>query len=99
MEIARLNEKTLVIKGSIKKEIDYQEIKRHVAPMLEGGIKNLEIKILDATSITSSVLGYFLKLIHKDKIELVIEVGDDRLFRLFQELSLAEAFRLSYLNL
>lgn len=86
-------------KGASKKETDYQEIKRHIAPMLEGGIKNLEIKILDATSITSSVLGYFLKLIHKDKIELVIEVGDDRLFRLFQELSLAEAFRLSYLNL
>ncbi len=83
---------TVTIKGNIKTVSDYQEIKSTLDSMITTH-KNITINIPDSISITSSVIGYFTKLVQKDKIDLSIKVGDSDLMELFEELGLVSLFK------
>ena len=82
----------LVVYGNIKNVNDYQEIKRVVTDMLREGTGELTIKMPDSFSITSSIIGYFLKLVYQDGVKLAIMVSDERLYSLMSDLRLTEAF-------
>ena len=82
----------LVVYGNIKNVTDYQEIKRVISDMLREGSGKLTIKMPDSFSITSSIIGYFLKLVYQDGIKLAIMVSDERLYSLLNDLRLTEAF-------
>lgn len=66
----------------IKSELD--AMKRHHSSIL--------IHIPDSMSITSSVIGYLMKLIHKEDIEVSIKAGDERLISLLNDLGLKGEF-------
>jgi len=53
---------------------------------------SIKIKIVDSISIISSVIGYLTKLIHKDKINISIDIGDLKLYELLDELGLILLF-------
>ncbi|MEO1937315.1 MAG: hypothetical protein ABGW85_01635 [Sulfurimonas sp.] len=82
----------VTIKGNIKTVSDYQEIKSTLDSMITAH-KSITINIPDSISITSSVIGYFTKLVQKEKIDLSIKVGDSDLMELFDDLGLVSLFK------
>jgi hypothetical protein len=90
MEISNTGS-TVTITGNIKSIGNLQAIKTCLDDMLHGHI-SITLKIVDSISITSSVIGYLTKLVHKDNIHINMNVGDKRLYDLLDELSLVSTF-------
>jgi len=95
MEISTIKDGEISIKGNIKTIPDYEDIKRVVKEHMSKGIKTIDIKIEDSSSITSSVIGFFLKAKNKDKINLNLYIKDERLFKIVRDLNLLELFNVS----
>jgi len=91
MEIS-ITGNSININGNIKSVSNFQEIKSSLDSLTIQN-KSIMINIKDSMSITSSVIGYFNKLVLKDKIEIQINVGNDQLFELLNELNLVSIFR------
>jgi len=82
----------VTISGNIKSVTDYQRIK-DVIDSLIATHKSIIIEIKDSISITSSIIGYFTKLVQKEGIDLSIKVGDESLMELFDDLNLVSLFK------
>lgn len=87
---------TLTITGNIKSISDFQDIKNRLDSM-KTTTKNILIIIKDSISVTSSVIGYFNKLILKDKIALRMKIGNAELMELLDDLHLSKTFNVSKL--
>jgi hypothetical protein len=90
MEIS-LNGSVVNIKGNIKSVSDFKEIKSNI----EGISKqygSITINIIDSLSMTSSVIGYFNKLILKDKVNIQMNIGNKQLIELLNDLNLSSVF-------
>ncbi len=85
---------TITINGTIKSISDFQDIK-DVLDSLSQVHSRIAIKIPESISITSAVIGYFTKLKLKNNIAITMHVGDERLFRLLNELNLTQLFNAS----
>ncbi len=83
---------TIVIKGNIKSINDFQNIKQRVDAMTVEN-KLININILDSLSITSSVIGYFNKLVLKDNIDIYMNVKNEQLLHLLDDLNLISTFK------
>ena len=83
---------TIKITGNIKSISNFAEIKNLVDSVVTQH-KNITINIIDSLSITSSVIGYFNKLILKDNINIEMRVGNDQLMLLLTDLNLASTFK------
>jgi len=81
----------LLIKDNIKSVEHFQNIKSAL-DIMGTNHKSITIKIPDSLSMTSSVIGYLMKLIHKEGINLTMEVGDERLYSLLDDLGLKDEF-------
>jgi len=82
----------VTITGNIKSVNDYQNIKKTIDAMIDTH-QNIIIEIKDSISITSSIIGYFTKLVQKDGIVLNVKVGDTSLVELFNDLNLVSLFQ------
>ena len=80
------------ISGNIKSVNDFQDIK-NTLDALKINERTITVNILDSISITSSIIGYFNKLVLKDKIDLHINIAKEQLLSLFDELHLSEEFK------
>ena len=69
---------TVTINGNIKSISDFQEIKSTLDKVVAEN-SSIVLKIEDSISITSSVIGYFNKLILKDNIKIDMQIGNDDL--------------------
>jgi len=88
-----LSESNIVtISGNIKSVTDYQRIKDTIDTLIITH-KSIIIEIKDSISITSSIIGYFTKLVQKEGIDLSIKVGDESLMELFDDLNLISLFK------
>lgn len=83
---------TLVIKGNIKSINDFQNIKQKVDAMIVSN-RLIYINIIDSLSITSSVIGYFNKLVLKDSIDIYMNVKNEQLLHLLDDLNLISTFK------
>jgi hypothetical protein len=92
MRLARTSATELTITGNIKTTADYLAIRQEVTEMVEAGAGALTLHIDECFSMTSSVIGFFVKLIQRDRIRVAMAIEDRRLLELLQELSLAEMF-------
>ena len=81
----------VTIIGNIKSINDFQEIKSTL-DTLKSQHSTIIIEIVDSLSITSSVIGYFNKLILKDKINLSMKIGNEKLLELVNDLNLTSVF-------
>jgi len=91
MEIS-ISDNTANIQGNIKSIMDYQTIKSSLDELSKKHTKII-VKIPDSISVTSSVIGYFNKLVLKDKKDLQVLIGTDPLMELFVELNLDVLFK------
>ncbi len=80
------------ISGNIKTVNDFQEIKSTIDLMTQQH-KSITLNITDSLSITSSVIGYFNKLVLKDKINLNMSIGNEKLIELISDLNLTSTFK------
>jgi len=91
MEIS-INNNIVTIEGNIKSVSDYQTIKAEI----DGVVSNhnsLILNITNSISVTSSVIGYFNKLVLKDKIDIKMNIGNSQLLELLKDLNLATIFK------
>ena len=86
-----IHDATVTIEGNIKSVDDFQQIKAQLDTLTKRH-SSIVIQIPDSLSITSSVIGYFMKLIHKEGIHLSLKVGDERLIKLLNDLNLIHEF-------
>ncbi|RLA79410.1 MAG: hypothetical protein DRG78_13020 [Epsilonproteobacteria bacterium] len=82
----------ITITGNIKSIGDFAKIKSLVDEV-SSKYENITINIIDSLSITSSVIGYFNKLILKDKIGIKMNVGSKQLLSLLDDLNLTSTFK------
>jgi len=82
----------LTVTGNIKTTADYLAIRKAVEDLVAGGARTLALHINQCFSMPSSVIGYFVKLTQRDRIQVAMVIEDRRLLELLQELSLAELF-------
>jgi len=82
----------VTITGNIKSVHDYQKIKESIDSLIASN-KTIIINIQDSISITSSVIGYFTKLVQKEGIDVSLKVGDASLMELFDDLNLVTLFK------
>lgn len=92
MEIQRQGSE-IVITGNIKNTSDYQSIKDNVNALVQSGAKSIIFKTPESFSMTSSVIGFFIKVIFQDKVSIHVYVKDDRLYSLLEDLNLIETFK------
>jgi len=81
---------SVTITGNIKSVSDYQTIKSTLDALSMNS--SIIINIKDSISITSSVIGYFNKLVLKDKKNIEMRIGNEQLMELLQDLNLASIF-------
>jgi len=92
MEIST-NSNRVTIEGNIKSNADFQSIRTTVDSLIRTH-KSIIIDVKDSLSFTSSVIGYFNKIILKDKIDVSINVGNVDLYNLLDDLNLVSTFKL-----
>jgi len=81
----------VTIDGNIKSVNDFQTIKSTIDDVVENN-DQMTLIISDSISITSSVIGYFNKLILKDGIKIEMLLGNDDLISLLEDLNLTSVF-------
>jgi len=82
----------ITITGNVKSVSDFQKLKAAVDTVVNQH-RSITVNIIDSLSITSSVIGYFNKLVLKDKIDINMNVGNAQLLELLDELSLVSVFK------
>jgi len=93
MDIVTSNN-SITITGNIKTVMDYQTIKENIDTVVETHQK-ISIHIVDSISMTSSIIGYFNKLILKDKIQVDMKVSNEQLLELLEDLNLTALFHVT----
>ncbi len=89
---------TLTITGNIKSVSDFQKLKNTIDSIVSQH-KSVVLHIVDSLSITSSVIGYFNKLVLKDGINLQINAGNQQLIELLDDLNLSSVFKVKKVSL
>lgn len=92
MEIELSGTNELTITGNIKSPKDYQLIKQHMTDLVDAGVDRVIIRTPESFSITSSVIGFFMKVIFQDHVRITLYVKDKRLYSLLEDLQLVETF-------
>lgn len=92
MHIEHIGTNELVITGNIKSVEDSIEIKNTINTLLAKGSNHIQLDVKDSLSLTSTAIGFLMKLVHHEKIKLSIIVGDKRLYALLEELNLLQQF-------
>ena len=98
MQIENNGSSELTIIGNIKSIEDSIEIKNAINALQNKGSKSIFLKIRDSFSMTSTVIGYLMKLVNLDKITISLVVGDHRLYQLLEELSLVHSFNVRLIS-
>jgi len=89
MEISSSHDR-VTINGNIKSVSHYQEIKTEIENVLEKlpDIKSIKIYLVDSIIITSSVIGFFCKLVNIDNVTIHLHVHDEGLYDLLDDLNI-----------
>lgn len=88
----------ILINGNIRGTTDINKIKESIAScnLKDGDCFTIEIK--DSFAMPSAMIGYLMKLVEQNKIELTLKVGDERLAELLDDLGLTKAFNIKTMN-
>ena len=81
----------IIISGNIKSISDTDNIKFAITTAWNKDEKNpINLKIDDSFIITSSVIGFLIKFIKKDKIPLTLYVKNEELYEMLEDMNLIE---------
>ncbi|MDH5464632.1 MAG: hypothetical protein OEW60_03325 [Thiovulaceae bacterium] len=77
---------TVRVEGVVKSIVDSQNIQDAIDAL--SSENNITIDFVDSFSLTSTVIGFLLKKIQKDKFKITLLVHDKRLWELLGHLNL-----------
>ena len=83
---------SIVVEGNIKNLEDVGRIRDEIESYNLKGGDSFSIEIKDSFAMPSALIGYLIKLIQKDNINLSMCACDDRLLGLLDDLGLIRAF-------
>jgi hypothetical protein len=86
MQITRTAPTEITIIGNIKSTADYLDIRKMVMAAVDDGAKALTLKIQESLSMPSSVIGFFVKLVKRDKVPVTMLIQDNRLVVAFPQI-------------
>jgi hypothetical protein len=92
MTIEQKNATELTVSGNIKTIDDSIALRAAVQKLVDGGCSSVTLRIADSFAMPSAVIGYLMKLVNRDKVQLHVIAGDQRLRELLDELQLSELF-------
>ncbi len=95
MNVEQTSPNELTITGNIKSIQDSIRIKEEIGRALKADGSRLKLHIRDSFSMTSTVIGFLMKLVHQDKVQVSIVVEDSRLYELLDELQLVKLMNVS----
>ena len=90
MHLEHSSANELTITGNIKSIEDSLKIKGEITRIIKIDGPKIKLLIKDSFSMTSTVIGFLMKLVHNDKIQISTSVGDSRLYDLLDELNLVQ---------
>ncbi|MBF0538231.1 MAG: hypothetical protein HQL03_08265 [Nitrospirae bacterium] len=93
MDVTAISNSEVTINGHIKTIEDYQKIKQALNAIINEGQTKVTINIPQSLTMTSSVIGYLLKIVFENQIDLSISVKDEKLFNLLDVLNLVTVFK------
>ncbi|MBF0558785.1 MAG: hypothetical protein HQL08_08395 [Nitrospirae bacterium] len=88
MEVKVTGPGEVTVLGDIESIDDYQKIKETVKGVVLSGNKSIVVKIPDAKSMTSMVIGFFLKLVKGDHLKITMLVKDETLYSILKAMKL-----------
>ncbi len=92
MTIEQKSATELTVSGNIKTIDDSIALRAAVQKLVDGGGSGIMLRIPDSFAMPSAVIGYLMKLVNRDKVQLNVIAGDQRLRELLDELQLTEQF-------
>jgi len=92
MEISIIDDNTIEIIGNIKSIEDYNNIKSVSQSLISKGTDTITYDVIDSFSMVSSVIGYFIKMVNMHKVQVRLNVHDERLYSLLDQLNLIQLF-------
>jgi hypothetical protein len=92
MQVEPKGSNEVIVIGNIKTLEDSHQIKEAISSLVVHGSRNIHLKINDSFSMSSTVIGFLMKLVHHDKVQLSVSVDDSRLYMLLDELCLVNIF-------
>lgn len=92
MQIKPQGNNEIIVIGNIKTLEDSHQIKEAISSLVDHGSQNIHLKINDSFSMSSTVIGFLMKLVQHDKVKLSVSVDDSRLYMLMDELCLVKIF-------
>lgn len=84
----------ITISGMINSQEDYEEMKEKFMEVVNSGVKDIIVFTPEPFSFTSSVVGFFTKIIFRDKVYLTMYIKDRLLYGLMEDLNLIETFNI-----
>jgi len=89
------NNTTIIIEENIKSLSDNDLIKIAIEDAWNANSdKPIEIHIKDSFIVTSSVIGFLIKFIKKDKIPITIYIVNDELYEMMDDMNLIQALNI-----
>ncbi len=85
---------TIKIVGNIRGVEDLNEIRRSIESIKLSSKSKLSIEVVDSFAMPSAMIGYLMKLVQQDEIDLTLKIGDSRLIELLDDLGLKEIFNI-----
>ena len=92
MQIEKTGSNELTIRGNIKSIDDSTQIKEAVGALKDAGAGSILLRIEDSFSMTSTVIGFLMKLVNIDQLKVTLLLTDRRLHQLLDELNLVQPF-------
>lgn len=92
MTITNSGTNEFTISGDIKTISDYQEIKSAIQAQVDKGANSLDVKINDSQTITSSVVGYLMKLVNLNNVKVTLHIKNPGLYKMMEDLVLISVF-------
>lgn len=92
MEIS-VNGNKITILGSVSKYEDYVGIKHTVDEVISHSDNTLEIEFVDAMTVNSALIGYMIKCVKVQNIDVSISVVNHKLYEMLNLLSLTEVLK------
>lgn len=87
----------IIVEGNIKSIEDFQKIKYAVDSLLVNR-KDISVEIVDSLSITSSIIGYFNRIVLEDNVRLHLYAKSEQLLLLLEDLGLSQLFNAKRLS-
>lgn len=85
------------VTGSVAKYEDYELIRNAASEILKTSGKKLNIVFTDALTVNSALIGFMIKTVKVDNVDLQISVGNYKLYDLFKLLSLIDQLKVKKL--